>query len=82
MKLKPIECYLNVMEFDEVYGDFTLKRVAISTKKTEKNILKDLKGDDDGTIVMRLGQYKHIFEQLFEEIARLNKQIEELNSND
>ena len=81
MELKPIECKINVMEYVVDYGrNFSVRKVAISTRKTEKEIEKDLEYSSDYTVEMYTEQYEEIFAPLFEEIGRLNKQIEELNS--
>lgn len=82
MKLNPIKCNINVMEYVVDYGrNFSVRKVALSIRKTQKEIEKDLEHSSDYTVEMYTEQYEAIFAPLFEEIGRLNKQIEELNSN-
>lgn len=82
MQLKPIKCNINVMEYVEDYGsNFAFENVAISVRKTEEDILKDLQSVSAYTVSVSKLQYRTIFEPLFEEIGQLNKQIEELNNN-
>ena len=81
MRLKPIPCNINVMEYTENYGaDISYKNVAISTRKTENDILKDVNSYNKCTVCMSQEQYETIFEPLFDNIRRLNNQIRELNS--
>ena len=82
MEFKPIKCNINVMEYVEDYGsNFAFENIAISVRKTEEDILKDLQSVSAHTISISKLQYKTIFEPLFEEIGELNKQIEKLNNN-
>jgi hypothetical protein len=82
MQLKPIECKIHVIEYVEDYGsNFAFENVAISARKTEEYILKDLQSVSAYTVSVSKLQYRTIFEPLFEEIGKLNKQIEELNNN-
>lgn len=82
MNLKPIPCNINVMEYTESYGpDVSYKKVAISVRETEEEILKDINSYSVCTIDMSQEQYKTIFEPLFKEIRELNQKIRELNNN-
>lgn len=81
MKLNPIPCNINVMEYTENYGsDISYKNVAISTQKTEDDILKDINSYNKCTVCMSQEQYKTVFEPLFKEIRELNNQIRKLNN--
>lgn len=81
MKLKPIQCNINVMEYTETYGvDISYRNVAISTRQTENDILKDISSYNECTVCISQEQYKTIFEPLFTEIRKLNNQIRELNN--
>ena len=82
MQLKPIKCNINVMEYVEAYSrNASFRKVAISVRETEKEILEDIHYPDKHTVEMSQEQYETIFEPLFEEIKELNKRIEELNNN-
>lgn len=81
MQLKPIKCNINVMEYVEDYSrNVSFRKVAISTRQTEEEITEDLYYPSKHTVEMSQEQYETIFEPLFEEIHKLNKHIEELNS--
>lgn len=81
MKLKPIQCNINVMEYTETYGeDISYRNVAISTRQTENDILKYISNYNECTVCMSQEQYTTIFEPLFTEIRKLNNQIRELNN--
>lgn len=82
MELKPIECKLTVMNYTEGWRDiYKIEKVAISIRKNEEDILKELEDNDRTTVTMYKEQYETIFEPLFEEIRKLNQQIKELNNN-